>query len=205
MNEVEALRRPFLIGVIWCAIAFIIVAGLIAIVVERTDDRPEGIAERWLTAVADLTRDGVHADAVDRVDAHGDVALGDQLVAGINADGKTAFEALEVGKARREGGRAFVPARVVARNQDGEHHFVVVLDQQRDSWRVTSVQPADVTLKVPSEGGAVASEAPLPLYAGALAVGVVVAAAASALVRLAGREADHLAAASVAHQAFSSS
>jgi hypothetical protein len=155
-----------------------------------TGDRPEGVAERWLTAVGDLTRKGVHDDAVERVSAHGDVALGEQLLEGVKADDKSAFTELEVGKARRAGDTALVPAELVGRGYaDGVKRVqLLVLQRGGDSWRVVELRPADTTLKVPSSGGDVASKAPVTLYAIALVIGVGVAAAASALVRGAGRE-----------------
>jgi hypothetical protein len=192
MSETQALRRPFLIGLLATVIGFVIVGGVIAIFVTNTSDRPEGIAERWLTSVSDLTRKGVHADAEKRVTAHGDLSLGESLVAGINTDGKTAFTTLEVGKARRQDDLAFVPATWVSRaNPPFDHQSrVVVLRRDKDTWRVVALQPPDPSLKVPSDGGDVASKAPVALYAVGLVIGVGIAAGASALVRLAGREHD---------------
>ena len=68
MSETHALRRPFLIGVLAAGIGVLLIFGALAIVVASTDDRPEGVAERWLTAVGDLTRKGVHDDAGHRAD-----------------------------------------------------------------------------------------------------------------------------------------
>lgn len=190
MSETAALRRPFFIGLLSVGIALVLLTGVIA-VISSVDDRPEGVAERWLTAVGDLSRAGVHEDAVERVRAHGDVALGEQLVAGVKTDGKTAFVALEVGKARRDGDTAYVPARLVARDNDTPRFQLVVLRRAGDSWRVVDVRPPDPTLEVPSAGGEVASKAPASLYLIALAIGLGLAALASALVRAAGREHEH--------------
>ena len=187
MSETAALRRPFLTGLLAVAIVLLLVTGVIA-VFSSVDDRAEGVAERWLTAVGDLTRKGVHDDAVDRVTAHGNVSLGEQLIAGVHADGKSAFTGLEVGKARRTGDIALVPAEFVTRGDDMTHSQVLVLQKTSDSWEVIELRPADATLKVPSNGGDVASKAPLGLYAIALLIGVGIAATASALVRAAGRE-----------------
>ena len=187
MSETAALRRPFLTGLLAVAIVVLLVTGVIA-VFSSVDDRAEGVAERWLTAVGDLSRKGVHDDAVDRVAAHGDASLGEQLIAGVNADGKSAFTGLEVGRARRTGDTALVPAQFVTRGDDATHSQVLVLQKTSDSWKVTELRPADPTLKVPSDGGDVASKAPLGLYAVALLIGIGIAATASALVRAAGRE-----------------
>jgi hypothetical protein len=192
VSETEALKRPFLIGLLACAIAFVIVGGVIAVFAMHTDDRPEGIAERWLTAVGDLTRDGVHADAIERVRAHGDVGLAQFMVTGDNDyDGKTAFEALEVGKARVDGNTALVPVSLTYRGEDHESRGVLRLERDGDSWKVRELLAPDPTLKVPSDGGDVAAKAPAALYVGALVLGAGVAVGASALVRLAGREREH--------------
>jgi hypothetical protein len=53
---------------------------------------------------------------------------------------------------------------------------------------VTALGPPDAGLKVPSDGGDVASKASPGLYAIALVIGVGVAVGAAALVRAAGRE-----------------
>jgi hypothetical protein len=187
MSEVAALKRPFLVWLLAAGILIVLLSGVIA-VFSSVDDRPEGVAERWLTAVGDLTRDGVHDDAVGRVQVHGDAMLGERLVARVKADGKSAFTALEVGKARRSGDTALVPAQITDRGDDQPHRQVVVLERTGDSWRVTDVQPADASLKVPSDGGDVASKAPPSVYLVALLVGVGIAVGASALVRAAGRE-----------------
>ena len=190
MSETAALRRPFLIGLLATAIALLLLSGVIA-VFSSVDDRPEGVAERWLTAVGDLTRDGVHDDAAARVAAHGDVSLGEAEVGAVgDYDGKSAFSALEVGKARVEGDLARVPAKVTYR---GKHNTdtrreVVTLRRTNGTWRVVAIEEPSPTLKVPSDGGEVASKAPLGLYAVALLIGVGIAAAASVLVRAAGRE-----------------
>jgi hypothetical protein len=187
MSEVAALKRPFFVWLLAAGIVVVLLSGIIA-AFSSVDDRPEGVAERWLTAVGDLTRDGVHDDAVGRVQAHGDAILGERLVARVKATGKTAFTALEVGKARRSGDTALVPAQIVERGDDQPQRQVVVLQRSGDSWRVTDVRPADASLKVPSDGGDVASKAPVSVYVVALVVGVGIAVGATALVRVAGRE-----------------
>lgn len=189
-TETDALKKPFLLGVLVVVIVVVILGGLIGLF-GSTDDRPEGVAERWLTAVGDLTREGVHEDAVERVSAHGDIALGESLLEGVKADGKSAFTALEVGKARRpDPATALVPIELVGRGfADGLPRVqVLVLRRDGDSWRVVELQPPDPALRVASDGGAATSEAPLTLYGVGLLVGVGVAVAASALVRVAGRE-----------------
>jgi hypothetical protein len=192
MSETDALKKPFLIGLLATAIGVLVVGGFVAILATNTDDRPEGVAERWLTAVGDLTRKGVHDDAAKRVAAHGDLSLGESLLAGVKPNDKSAFTELEVGKARLENDLAFVPAKIVSRavNAPSKQSRVVVLRHTGDSWRVIALKLPDPTLNVPSDGGDVASKAPIGLYAVGLIIGVGVAIGASALVRAAGREHD---------------
>jgi hypothetical protein len=192
-RETDALRKPFLIGVLLVVIVVVLLGGLIALF-GSTDDRPEGVAERWLTAVSDLTRKGVHDDAVKRVAAHGDVSLSEGLLAGVEPNDKSAFTTLEVGKGLRSNvGTTLVPAKLVQRGSDKVISEVLELTPGNGTWRVTRVVPGDPTVfRVPSDGGDVAAKAPLGLYAVALLIGVGVAAAASALVRAAGREHERL-------------
>jgi hypothetical protein len=189
MTETEALKKPFLVGLLAVAIVFVILGGLIA-VFSSVDDRPEGVAERWLTAVGDTTRKGVQSDARKRVNAHGDASLAAGLIGTADYDGKSAFVQLEVGKARRTAGGAVVPFKVTDRvpSNAQPQRGLLVLSRDGDSWRVTALGPPDAGLKVPSDGGDVASKAPIGLYAMSLVVGVGVAVGASALVRAAGRE-----------------
>jgi hypothetical protein len=195
VSETAALKKPFLIAVLAVAIVFVILGGLIA-VFSSVDDRPEGVAERWLTAVGDLSRKGVHDDAADRVKAHGDPAVAETLVGGgFDYEGKSAFTALEVGKARRVDARtARVPVQVTYRggNNGGTEKGVLSLERSGDSWRVVGLEAPDPALRVPSDGGDVVAKAPVALYLVALVIGVGVAAAASALVRAAGREHERL-------------
>jgi hypothetical protein len=191
MNETDTLRKPFVIGVLATAIVFVSVGGFIAALATGHDDRPEGIAERWLTATGDLTRKGVRSDAEQRVTNDGDLALAEQfLTVSYDYKGKSAFTALEVGHGRRvDANTTTVPMKLTDRAADSKtKEAVLVLGRDGNSWRVQAVQPTDTTLRVPSDGGPPVSSAPLGLYAIALLIGAGIAVAASILVRLAGRE-----------------
>jgi hypothetical protein len=194
VSETAALKKPFLIGLLATTIGFLVVGGFIAVLASNTNDRPEGVAERWLTAVGDLSRKGVHDDAAKHVTAHGDPAVAENLVGGgFDYGGKSAFTALEVGKAQQvDALTARVPAKVTYRGKDngGTERGVLRLEKAGDSWRVVALEAPDLALKVPSDGGDVASKAPVTLYLVALVIGVGVAAGASTLVRAAGREHD---------------
>lgn len=193
MNETDALKRPFLIGLLGVGAVLLVLVGLLAVVADSTDDRAEGVAERWLTAVGDTTRDGVQSDAHRRVEDHGAAQLVDWLIPhGVDMKGKSAFTELEVGKAIQRDGKTVVPYHVKAREgESSSPDGVLVMVRSSDTWSVADIGPAEGA-KVPSDGGEVASKAPVTLYLAALVVGAGIAVGASALVRAAGREQDAL-------------
>jgi hypothetical protein len=187
-SETDSLKRPFLIGLLAVAIAFVLLGGIIAAFGTRSH-RSEGIAERWLTEVGDTSRKGVGHDARIRADKLGPVSLAASLLPPYDFGGKSAFSSLEVGKAVLRGSDARVPfllrLRVHPGGDTGERTGTIVLQRRADTWRVAAVQGRDPGRRVPSEGGAPVSHAPPALYLGALIVGIGVAAACSALVRAA--------------------
>jgi hypothetical protein len=188
VSEHQALRRGFLIGLLAAGIVFVLLGGLIA-AFATTDDRPEGVAERWLTAVGDTTRSGVKADSLARVSDHGDPSLVSVLVPpAIDMDGKSAFTELEVGKAIHRDGATLVPYHLALRNGTttaGDGMLSMVDDPSR-GWQVTALAPPVAGATVPSKGGSAVSKAPAGLYAVALAIGALVATGCASLVRAAG-------------------
>lgn len=113
-EELRSLRRSFRIGLVAVAAALVAIGGVVA-AFGSSADRPAGIAERWLVAFADTTRDGLEDDAVARMEDHqapavdGDPVtlerwvevLPDELGGdhGAAADGKARFETVRVGRA----------------------------------------------------------------------------------------------------------
>jgi hypothetical protein len=95
----SALKRQFAIAVV-AALAVMIGLGGVIAVANHGHHRPEGAAERWLTAIGDTTRKGVKADAIKRADKLGGEALGASLLPSEDTKGKSAFPDLEVGKAQ---------------------------------------------------------------------------------------------------------
>lgn len=152
--------------------------------------RPEGAAERWLTAVSDLGRAGVRDDAAARAEEIGPVAIAAPLVRGSDGD-HGLFPDLEVGRARIDGDHARVPFRVHQWVPSGEAPEVtgtLLLARAGEEWRVTGLDPRRRAGElVPSEGGAPPSNAPATLWLLALAIGLAVTALASLLVHWAGR------------------
>jgi hypothetical protein len=134
------------------------VALAVAVASCSTADRPEGVLERWLQAVGDLGREGLRADAEERVAEGGDAALVAQLVPAEPEEDERHFEGIEVGRGReRSADQADVPFRLSRRLAGGDSDEVsmtAVLARAGDSWRIVAVRPREAGEEVPSEGGA---------------------------------------------------
>ena len=182
MTDARAMNRTFAKAIV---VALVVVAQL-GVVIHLLNDghrRPEGLAERWLTAVGDTGRDGVRDDAVERAEEIGPVSLAAPLVPRETDGDHGLFSDLEVGRATIEDGTARVPYRVHQRDADdlsGE----VVLTEVGDTWRVAGLTTEPVGDDVlPSDGGAPPSSAPFGLWVLALAIGLVITAICALLVR----------------------
>jgi hypothetical protein len=166
--------------VVALAIAALVVAGLGAVirVASGGHHRPEGIAEHWLAAVSDTTRKGVRGDARTRADRIGPLALAGPLLPPADTHGKAAFDDLEVGKATVDGAEARVPFRLHQHAAHGSaplRQGAVLLSRRGSTWQVTGVDlgtrlPSD---RVPSQGGAPPSRAPLRLWVGSVLLGLI--------------------------------
>jgi hypothetical protein len=201
----RAFLKPFRIGVLGVACLFVALGGLLA-AFGTGEDRPEGVAERWLVDVGDTTRKGVEDEARDDAEEVGPVSLAAHLLPKGDTDGRAAFLDLEVGKAVHDDAGTRVPFRLHQRI-DGDAgppiDGTIVLQRDRSSdggddgdgdgdggWRITAVEGPTEGLEVPSEGGRPAAEAGAGLFVGAFAVSIVVALGAALAVRAAGRAAD---------------
>ena len=172
-----ALRRGFVVALVAAAL---VVAGLGAVirVASRGHHRPEGIAEHWLAAIGDTTRKGVRSDARARANRIGPAALAAPLLPPADTHGKAAFDDLEVGRARLQAAGARVPFRLHQHAAHGSaplRQGAVLLSRRGPSWRVTGLDlstrlPSD---RVPSQGGAPPSRAPLRLWLGSVLLGLV--------------------------------
>ncbi len=186
--EVDALRQPFVAGVVLVLAVMVMVGGLIR-VFGTGANRPEGAAERWLTAIADTTRDGVGNDARERADDLGGVVAGASLLPAVDTGGERAFADLEVGKAERRGSEARVPFRLHQFAESGQGPVLagtvlLALDGD-DEWRVLAVTERQRGELVPSEGGDPPARAALPLWLGGAALSASLCALASIAVRAA--------------------
>jgi hypothetical protein len=187
----RALLKPFRLGLLGVAIVFLLLGGLIA-AYGSSAQRPEGVAERWLSDVGDTRRDGVKERARNDADEVGPVSLAAGLLPKSSTDGRAAFVDLEVGKAvDSDGGHKVVPFRVHQRVDGSSGPAIegsLVLQRDRDHhWKVIAVDGPKAGVEVPSEGGAPAAEAPIGLFVGAIGVAVLVTLLCSVAVRLAGR------------------
>ncbi len=168
MNRTDALKRPFAVGV---GLILLLMLG-IGVAINKADanrHRPEGIAERWLDAVADTTHNGVKTDGRSRAEKIGPGVAYASLIPRASTDGKTAFEDLQVGKAtgvkvatpRLNGttGRvdlrvtdARVPFALHQRNGDAVKGTVTLHRLANGDWHVTGFGPRRPGELVPSEG-----------------------------------------------------
>lgn len=196
-------NKTFAVGIAVCLVLMIALGvGLNAL--NRGHSRPEGVAEDWLAAVGDTVREGVEGDATKRAEKIGPTATEEAIAAGVlvarDTKGKSAFADLEVGKAiRPKPDLASVRFRVNARRGGDVTEIVgvVALERQHGEWIVTHAIPTrpetgtpavpDALPRLPSDGGPPPSSASSSLWFIALGVGVLVTAAASALVNWAGR------------------
>jgi hypothetical protein len=182
------MRRGFTIGVVVLLAVFAVLGWALA-ASGREDPRPEGVAEDWLAAMSDLTREGLEDDATERLEELGGAEAARKALPAKLVEGKSAFTDLEVGRAGHFGGRAIVPFRVHEREGDNRKGALLIV-RSGGVWKVKGLtyNPNDFVL--PSEGGPQPSNAGLGWWAGALLVSVVATVLFSALVEWAGRGAS---------------
>jgi hypothetical protein len=177
----------------WAVIAIVLVVvaalGVLIHTLNAGHHRPEGSAERWLAAVGDTARNGVSADARKRAERIGPVAIAQPLLPPTHDPRHSQFADLEVGKAVHAGPDTVrVPFRLHQRDESGTADLkrgTMVLHQAGDTWQVTAVDARRPDEKVPSEGGPPPSRAPLGLWLGAVALGVLLATLANLVTRYA--------------------
>ena len=185
-------RSRFAIGVA-VALLLMVAAGLGIRSANAGTHRPEGVAERWLSAIGDTTRKGVKNDARRRAGDLGEVSLGDRLVPTTTLHGKSAFTDLEVGKGRPAPDAVEVPFQLHQRTAGGDAGSrlggVIVLTEAATGarWRVVGVVIEPGRAAVPSNGAPAPSKAGWSLWIGGAVAGLAVAVLCSLLVVWAGR------------------
>lgn len=176
------------------ALALVVIVGL-GILIRAANSgiqRPEGRAERWLSALSDTGREGLREDAEERASRIGPDRVPPSLMPSDPEDDERYFRDLEVGRAERGGRSARVPFRLhqnVARGDAPVKRGTVVMTRIGDRWRVQQVVPRGPGEQVPSEGGDPPSRAPLGLWLGATGLGFVLAGLSHLVVRYADRSA----------------
>ena len=184
----KELRRTFARGLFVCLVV-VVQLGVIVAKLNDGHSRPEGSAERWLTAVGDTGRGGVREDAEERAEEIGPLSLATDLVDGAERDGDHAlFTDLEVGKATPVEGAVRVPFRVHQREGDSVDGTLVLGRGEDGDWQIQGLDPQrGEHERLPSEGGSPPSSAPWTLWGLALVIGVGITVFASLLVTWAGR------------------
>lgn len=168
--EMTALRRSFRLGGLAVVAAIVAIGGIIA-AFGTPADRPAGVAERWLVALSDTTRDGLEDDAIERMEEltiplEGGLArflepdavgLDSLFVAfptladdrGAAADGEGRFETVQVGRADTlddlvRDGHALVPVQVTPYDADDPVDGYVQLQDTDHGWRVGAAVAAEL-------------------------------------------------------------
>lgn len=177
------------------AIALAVIAGLGLLIhqLNAGHHRPEGIAERWLSAVSETGRNGVKSNARERAEEIGPVSLAAPLFPTDHDPKHGYFKDLEVGKAIDDGPDTVRVPFQLHRESESDPSLekgAVVLKKSGDEWKVTAVTDRRPGEKVPSEGGEPPSSAPLGLWIGALALGVLLAGGTALIVHYADRTAQ---------------
>jgi hypothetical protein len=125
-------------------------------------DRPEGVVERWLTAIAQGPTGEPEVYAATR--------LTDELVPPPREE--SSLEIIEVGKGIVSGSTARVPFRI-QKHKGRAEVLTAELSRSEGSWRIVKVSPGDPRLKVPTQGGERIGKATLPVWIGGALTGAI--------------------------------
>ncbi|MBV9042396.1 MAG: hypothetical protein JOZ68_15430 [Acidimicrobiia bacterium] len=200
--QASPVRRSTFATVIVIVLVVLAALGVVIHLANAGHHRPEGAAERWLAAVGDTGRKGVTKDARTRAEKIGPVAVATPLLPPTHDRKKSEFADLEVGKAVQmptsaapvANTRQFVrvPFRLHQELASGVGPLktgTLVMERVGDSWHVTALDARRPGEKVRSEGGPPPSRAPLALWFGAVALGLLLATGAHLITRYAEKSA----------------
>ncbi len=192
-------NRQFTSGLVVCLALMLAIGGGL-FVLNHGHNRPEGIAEDWLTAIGETTRKGVEADSTRRADEIGAPELARPILHphAEEIDRKAGFRDLEVGKAVRvtetDPDTVRVGFRVHARRPRDKTvtiEGVLTMQREADEWHVVALDQIDPVQAgvpaLPSNGGPPPSSAPWSLWIGGVVGSALIGVVTTALVRSAGR------------------
>ena len=191
--QASPVRRSTFAAVIVIVLVVLAALGVVIHLANAGHHRPEGSAERWLAAVGDTGRKGVTDDARKRAEKIGPVAVATPLLPATHDAKKGEFADLEVGKAIPAGPATVrVPFRLHQQLSSGVGALkqgTLVLTRTGDTWHVAALDARRPGEQVRSEGGPPPSRAPLALWFGAVALGLLLATGAHLITRYAEKSA----------------
>lgn len=205
MADTAEVRRSTFVKVI--VVVLVVIAGLGVLIhfLNAGHHRPEGAAEHWLSDVSDTGRKGLGSEARKQAERIGPLAIAAPLLPSVHDNHHSDFDDLEVGKAvpvsrSQAAGPSTVrvPFRLHEHDVSGSAALkkgTLVLQHEGDGWHVVTLDARRPGEKVASEGGPRPSRAPLPLWLGAIAVGIVLALVAHFITRYADASAQRATAA----------
>jgi hypothetical protein len=124
-------------------------------------DRPEGVVERWLTAIGQ--------GPTGEPEVYASKELADDLVPPPREE--SSLEVIEVGKGSVSGTRARVPFRIQVPDGTPETH-IAELSRVDGDWQIVRVARPDSELKIPTQGGERIGKASLAVWLGGALTGL---------------------------------
>ncbi len=137
-------------------------------------DRPEGVVERWLTAIGQ--------GPTGEPEIYASKELADDLVPPPREE--SSLEVIEVGKGTVSGARARVPFRIQIPDGTPATH-VAELTRTDGEWQIDRVAGPDSTLLVPTEGGERIGKVSVAVWVGAALTGLAMMVVVALIMRLA--------------------
>jgi len=192
MADTTEVRQSTFVKVIVVVLAVIAGLGVLIHFLNAGHHRPEGAAEHWLSDVSDTGRKGLGTEARKQAQRIGSIDIATPLLPSVHDSHHSDFDDLEVGKAVPAGADTVrVPFRLHEHDESAAlKKGTLVLQHEADGWHVVALDTRRPGEKVASEGGPRPSRAPLPLWFGAIAVGIVLALGANAITRYAEKSAQ---------------